>query len=195
MCRVCLRTHQSRSQLTAFAFISTALFVAVPQAKLEEAEAQAEALAASNRSSDRSEQLEADIARLLEERAELQAAQQETLRSAEQARTQLQEEHDEAVRALEAAISEAMDAVEMKEAELAELSQKRDELCAEVRRAGDEAKVAADRLAAAEGCVRELEQRLTEADEEVRLITYWHCVCERLLLLLPRTWYVFRVYS
>lgn len=81
----------------------------------------------------------------------------------------MQGEHDEAVRALETAISEAMDAVEMKETELAELSQKRDELCVEVRRAGDEAKVVAGRLAAAEGGVRKLEQRLVEADEVVRL--------------------------
>lgn len=169
-------SYQTQWHLIPFVFFLTAALLACccSQAKLEEAEAQA----ASDRSSDRSEQLEADIARLLEERAELQAAQQETLRSEEQARAQVQEEHDEAVRALEAAISEAMDAVEMKETELAELSQKRDELCAEVRRAGDETKVVADRLAVAEGGVREMEQRLIEADEVVRLP---RCACDSLL--------------
>lgn len=171
--RVCL-SEPSACDLPFVFFAAAYSSCCYFQAKLEEAEAQA---AASNHSSDRYEQLEAEIAQLLEERAQLQAAQQETLRSEGQARAKLQEEHDEAVRALEAAISDAMDAVELKESELTELSEKRDELSGEVRRAGEQAKVAADRLAAAEGGVRELEQRLAEADEAVRLHVFCVNAC------------------
>lgn len=195
------------------------------QAKLEEAEAQAKAQEAANRSSDRSEKLEAeiavlrdehtelleatnrssdrskkleaeiavlrnertelqashqaallscsealqtDIALLREECSELRAAQQDTLRSEGLARTQLQEEHDESVSALKSTISEVMDAVELKEAELTELSQKRDELLVGLERERERAGVAAERLNAVEDRLREAEERLAEAHDAVR---------------------------
>lgn len=162
------------------------LFVAVLstvalQANLEEARAQS----VSAPSVERFEELEANIARLLEERAELVSEHDAALGAQQEKRAELeaaqeaaigtlQDEcdglrsvHDEVVRALEATVVELKQVVESKETEATELFKERDVYLAESKTVGQKAHTAAAALAAAEENWKETEQKLAAAVDTV----------------------------